>query len=151
MNSSKIKRIYVDTNVLINYCTGQSNDVQSLQYVFSKRRKEVLFTSSLAVVQTITKLQTGSKQYNRKAYSRETTIKKLDEILPRFTILDLSFSDIKTGFNHSNSDIEDNVHYVLSQKTKCNAILTNNIKDFTFFKDVSVIEPSLALLKQKIQ
>jgi len=66
-------------------------------------------------------------------------------------VLDLSFSDIKASFNHLNSDIEDNVHYVLSQKIKCNAILTNNIKDFTFFKDVSVIEPNLALLKQKIQ
>jgi len=77
MNSSKAKRIYVDTNVLINYCTGQSNDVKALQYIFSKRRKEMLFTSSLAVVQTITKLQSGSKQHNRKAYSREITIKNL--------------------------------------------------------------------------
>jgi len=151
MSSSKVKRIYVDTNVLINYCTEQNNDVRALQYIFSKRRKETLFTSSLAVVQTITKLQSGSKQYNRKAYSRETTIKKLDEILPKFTVLDLSLSDIKAGFNHLNNDIEDNVHYVLSQKMKCNAILTNNIKDFTFFKDITAIETNLALIKQKIQ
>ena len=151
MNSSKAKRIYVDSNVLINYCTGQSNDVKALQYIFSKRRKEVLFTSSLAVVQTITKLQSGSKQYNRKAYSRETTIEKLNEILPKFTVLDLLLADVKAGFNHLNSDIEDNVHYVLSQKMKCNAILTNNIKDFTFFKDIAAIETNLALLKQKIQ
>ena len=73
MSNYKIKRIYVDTNVLINYCTGQSNDVKALQYIFLKRRKEALFTSSLAVVQTITKLQSESKQYKRKAYSRETT------------------------------------------------------------------------------
>jgi len=150
MNSCKIKRIYVDTNVLINYCTGQDNDVKALQYLFFKRRKETLFTSSLAVVQTITKLQSESKQYKRKAYSRETTIKKLDDILPKFTVLDLSLSDIKAGFRHLNSDIEDNVHYVLSQKMKCNAILTNNIKDFAFFKDVAAIESNLSLLKQKI-
>ena len=151
MSSSKVIRIYVDTNVLINYCTEQSNDVKALQYVFSKRRKEVLFTSFLAVVQTITKLQSKNKPYKRKAYSREMTIKKLNEILPRFTVLDLSFSDIQAGFNHLNSDIEDNVHYVLSQKMKCNAVLTNNIKNFAFFKDVETIEPNLALLKQKIQ
>ena len=65
MNSLKIIRIYVDTNVLINYCTGQSNDIKALQYVFTKRRKEALFTSSLAIVQTITKLQTENKQYKR--------------------------------------------------------------------------------------
>ena len=151
MSSWKIIRIYVDTNVLINYCTGQTDDLKALRYVFSKRRKEALFTSSLAIVQTISKLQSGSKQNKRKAYSRETTIKKLDEILTKFTVLDLSFSDIKAGFNHLNSDIEDNVHYVLSQKMKCNAILTNNIKDFAFFKDIAVIECNIALLKQKIQ
>ena len=151
MSSGKVIRIYVDTNVLINYCTEQNNDVKALQYIFSKRRKEVLFTSSLAVVQTITKLQAESRLYKRKAYSREMTIKKLDEILPKFTVLDLSFSDIKAGLNHLNSDIEDNVHYVLSQKMKCNAVLTNDINDFAFFKDVAAIEPNLALLKQKIQ
>ena len=112
---------------------------------------ESIVLENLAVVQTISKLQSTGKSDKRKAYSRETTIKRLDEILPKFTILDLSFSDIKAGFIHLNSDIEDNVHYVLSQKMKCNAILTNNIKDFTFFKDITVVEPNLALLKQKIQ
>jgi len=151
MNSKKTIRIYVDTNVLINYCTGQSNDVQALKYIFSKRRKEVLFTSSLAVVQTITKLQSGSKPNNRKAYSREKTITMLSEILPKFTVLDLSVSDIEAGFKLLNNDVEDSVHYILSQKTKCDAILTNNIKDFTFFRDIAAIETDLALLKQKIQ
>ena len=151
MSSSKAKRIYVDTNVLINYCTGQNDDVQALNYVFSKRRKEVLFTSSLAVVQTITKLQSGSKQYNRKAYSRETTIQKLNEILPKFSVLDLSLSDIEAGFNLLNGDVEDSVHYVLSQKMKCDAILTNNRKDFVFFKDIATIKSDLSYIKQKIQ
>jgi len=151
MSSGRIKRIYVDTNVLINYCTGQSGDVQALKYVFSKRRKEMLFTSSLAIVQTITKLQSDSKQYNRKAYSRETTIKKLNEILPKFTVLDLSLSDIKEGFSHLNNDVEDSVHYVLSQKMKCDAILTNNTTDFTYFRDITLLDTGLALLKPKIQ
>ena len=149
--SSKITRIYVDANVLINYCTEQKDDVSALKYVFSKRRKEMLFTSSLAIVQTITKLQSDSKQYNRKAYSRETTIKKLNEILPKFTVLDLSLSDIKIAFSHLNNDVEDNVHFVLSQKMKCNAILTNNRKDFVFFKEIDILSTNLNLLKSDIQ
>jgi predicted nucleic acid-binding protein len=148
---SKITRIYVDTNVLINYCTGQNADVQALKYIFSKRRKEVLFTSSLAVVQTITKLQSGSKQYKRKAYSSETTIKKLNELLTKFTVLDLSLSDIKAGFKLLNSDVEDSIHYVLSQKMKCDAILTNNRKDFVFFKEIDVLSTNLNLLKSDIK
>ena len=149
--NDKVTRVYVDTNVLINYCTGQKNDVMALNYVFLKRRKEVLFTSSLAVVQTITKLQSDSKQYNRKAFSREKTVAKLNEILLKFTVLNLSLSDIKVGFTHLNSDIEDSVHYVLSQKMKCDAILTNNRRDFVFFKDIAIIKSNLSYLKQKIQ
>ena len=146
-----IKRIYVDTNVLINYCTEQTDDVAALRYIFAKRRKEILFTSSLAIVQTISKLQTDSKQCKRKAYSRETTIKKLNEILPKFTVLDLSFSDIDAGFKSLNKDIEDSVHYVLSQKTKCDVILTNNPSDFDIFKDVQKVKPVIGYLKRAIQ
>jgi predicted nucleic acid-binding protein len=147
----KIMRIYIDTNVLINYCTGQIDDINALKYIFSKRRKEMLFTSSLSVVQTITKLQSGSKQHSRKSYSRETTITKLNEILSKFTIIDLSFSDIKAGFEYLNSDIEDSIHYVLSQKMKCDAIITHNTKDFVFFKDVFIIEANLGYLKTVVR
>ena len=103
MSSSKITRIYVDTNVLINYCTDQDADVRALRYIFSKRRKEALFTS------------------------------------------------IKAGFSHLNNDVEDSVHYVLSQKMKCDAILTNNTADFTYFRDITLLDTGLALLKPKIQ
>ena len=149
--SNRITRIYVDTNVLINYCTGQSDDVQALKYIFAKRRKEMLFTSSLAIVQTITKLQSGSKQYNRKGYSREETIKKLYELLPKFTVLNMELSDIQESFKYLNSDIEDNVHYVLSQKMKCDAILSNNKRDFMFFKDIICVNSNLCKLKSVIQ
>jgi hypothetical protein len=58
----------------------------------------------------------------------------------------LSYSDVKAGFNLLNSDVEDSVHYVLSQKMRCDAIFTNNKKDFVFF-DISTIVPDLGLLK----
>ena len=147
---SKIVRIYVDANVLINYCTGQPNDIEALEYVFTKRRKEVLFTSSLAVVQTISSLQSKGRN-SRKAYSREKTIEQLDKILSKFTILDLSYSDIKSGIKSLNKDIEDSVHYYISQKMKCDAIFTNNRRDFVYFNNISLIDSNLARLKQRIQ
>ena len=147
---SKIVRIYVDANVLINYCTGQPNDIEALEYVFTKRRKEVLFTSSLAVVQTISSLQSKGRN-SRKAYSHEKTIEQLDKILSKFTILDLSYSDIKSGIKSLNKDIEDSVHYYISQKMKCDAIFTNNRRDFVYFNNISLIDSNLARLKQRIQ
>ena len=148
--NNKIVRIYVDTNVLINYCTGQQNDIEALDYIFTKRRKEVLFTSSLAIVQTISSLQSKGRN-NRKAYSREKTIEQLNKILPKFTVLDLSYSDIKDSFKSLNKDIEDSVHYFVSQKKKCDAIFTNNKSDFVYFNNVSLIDNNVVRLKQRIR
>jgi predicted nucleic acid-binding protein len=50
MKRHTIQKIYLDTNVLINYCTGQAKEREALEYLFRTRRKEVLFTSSLALV-----------------------------------------------------------------------------------------------------
>ena len=149
--SDRIIKVYVDTNVLINYCTGQKKDIEAIRHLSSKRSKRLLFTSSLAVVQTISKLQSKGKG-GRQAFSREKTIKKLGEILPKFTVLNLTYPDIEDGFKLLNSnDIEDCVHYVISQKMKCGAIVTNNKKDFTKFQDIEVFGTDLDVLKTEIQ
>jgi len=144
-------KIYVDTNVLINYCTGQKADMVSLNHIFSKRTKHTLFTSSLAIVQTISRLQSGNKARNRKAYSKEKTIEELDYLLTKFTVLDLTLTDIKSGFNENCEDIEDSIHYIVSQKMKCDAILTNNAKDFTKFNEIKLLETDLGILKSLVQ
>jgi len=141
-------KIYVDTNVLINYCTGQKSDVDCLKYIFSKRRKEVLFTSTLALVQTISKLQTKTK--SRKAFTTKETKQKINELASKFTILDLSMNDVQEALISDNKDIEDSVHYFLSQKAKSNVILTNNISDFTFFNGIYTLLPRLAVAKRII-
>ena len=57
MKAQSIVKVYIDTNVLVNYVTGQQDDVSVMNYLFKVRRKETLFTSSLALAQTITQLQ----------------------------------------------------------------------------------------------
>ncbi|MBR6311282.1 MAG: PIN domain-containing protein [Paludibacteraceae bacterium] len=144
------RKIYIDTNVLINYCTGQDKDVQCLNYIFKKRRKESLFTSALAIVQTITNLQTAKK--TRKAFSKEKTVEILNKVLSKVTVLNLTFEDIANGFVLPNEDIEDSVHYCISQKRKCDTILTNNVSDFSEFKNIEKLNPraSLSIIKSHI-
>lgn len=149
MKRHTIQKIYIDSNVLINYCTGQPKEREALEYLFRTRRKEVLFTSSLALVQTITNLQTKKKV--RKAYNKEETMKLICGLLPKLTILDLTPADIIKGGTYPNSDIEDSIHYVLSQKHKCDAIITNNVSDFIFFRDVEVLKPERRLLSLKVK
>lgn len=148
---SKSIRIYVDTNVLVNYCTGQQADVDALTYIFSKRRRESLFTSSLAVVQSITQLQKSTK--NRKAMDRATVVELMNKLMTKFSVIDLSKNDINRGFSFENKDVEDSIHYALCEKLKCDTILTNNLSDFEYFKKVRKISPAMgmALVKMKVK
>ena len=149
MKPLTIKKLYIDSNVLINYCTSQIIDKTGLEYLFKKRRKEVLFTSSLAIVQTISILQT--KKANRKAFSREQTVKVINKLRQKLTIINLTKEDVVAGISFNNSDLEDNIHYVLSKKAKCDAIITNNTSDFDYFKDISVIRPKRSILSMRIK
>ena len=120
-----------------------------MEYLFRTRRKEVFFKSSLALVQTITNLQTKKKA--RKAYSKEETTKLIGSLFPKLTVLDLTFADVTKGSAFPNADIEDSIHYVLSQKHKCGAIVTNNVSDFIYFRDIEVLKPEKRLLSLRVR
>jgi len=143
-------RIYVDTNVLTNYFTKQANDVECLDYLFSKVRKEILFTSSLAVVQTVSVLQTKKK--NREAFTREKAVESGRQIYKKLSIIDLVGKDVENSFEQLNKDVEDNVHYVLSKKLKCNIIITNDTSDFAYFLDIVALSPkNMSSIRKKIK
>jgi predicted nucleic acid-binding protein len=131
-------KIYVDANVLIHYCTKVQGVVEALNYVFRQREKEKLFTSSLAIAQTIATLQ--SNRGERKAFSKKNTIDLVQPLINKMTIIDLTYSDIQKAMSIENKDIEDNIHYILSKKMKCDAIITRNTKDFPFI-DVCILKP----------
>ncbi len=148
MDKQAIK-VYIDSNVLVHYCTGVESVVQSLTYLFQRRRKEVLFTSSLSIAQTIALLQ--SNRPNRKAYTKEKVSSLMDGLIKKLTIIDLTKEDISKAFSINNKDIEDNIQYVLSQKKKCDAIVTDNTKDFLFFKGVEIMKPNKTILSRRIK
>jgi len=130
--NNKPRKVYVDTNVLVNYFTSQVNDVQCLDYIFQKRRKDILFTSSLAKVQMASILQT--KKNNRHKFTRAEIAECNEKINHKFSIIDLTDDDIQNGVVENNEDVEDNVHYILADKLKCNIIITNNTSDFYCFR-----------------
>lgn len=141
-------RLYVDTNVLINYCNGVKNDVAALSYIFSKRKKSQLFTSSLAIVQMISRLQTKTK--SRDSYKTEYLIKIIKDFKNKFTIIDLSHADISSAIRYNSKDLEDAIHVSLCRKLNCECILTNNSKDFSEF-DTPVLKPDLKVLKHSVK
>jgi len=140
MNRQSNYSIYIDTNVLANYFTNQPYDVACLQYLFSNKRKENLFTSTLALVQTASILQTSKK--GRRKFSKEQTINCLNQLSTKLTILDLTLKDIVNSYTTKGNDIEDCVQYTISQKAKCFRIITNNKGHYSDFIDIEAIKPN---------
>lgn len=127
-------RIYVDTNVLRNYCTNQEKDCATLKYLFSKRDKKTLFTSTLAIAQTLSAIQ--------KKFGKEESLKKGYYFSTKFTFLDFEEKDVMNSFEKSGDDIEDNMQYVISQKVGCGIIISNDKSGFLKFPNVFVLKPT---------
>ena len=142
------KKIYIDANVLIYYCTGVEKFVDCIKYLIANRRKEVLFTSNLAIIQTIAKLQ--SKQGKRKPYDKAKIQSYIKFFSEKLTWLNVYDGDIKEAFLLENKDIEDNIHYIISRKRKCDMIITANKRDFDFPDVISVL-PEKSLIASKVR
>ena len=152
MKTESLIKIYIDTNVLVNYVTGQQEDVSVMNYLFKVRRKETLFTSSLALVQTISQLQKGNRSIGRKPLDKSQTGSALYDLKRRITVIDLTEADVENGIKEQGKDLEDNVHYALCCKVGCGAILTNNISDFACFTRIKKLNPRyLGSIKQRIR
>lgn len=150
--TESIVKVYIDTNVLVNYLTGQNDDVSVMNYLFKVRRKETVFTSSLAIVQTITQLQKGNRLRGRKPLDSVQTGIAVRKLKRHLTVIDLTEGDIDKGVGEQGKDLEDNIHYALCRKVGCEAILTNNTKDFTCFTRIKKLDPRyLGTVKQRIR
>ena len=126
------RRIYIDANVLINYCTKQPSDYAELKRLFSARSGAKLVTSNLAIVQTIAKLQTKTK--SREQLGADEIKRHIKYFYAHCNIYEVKNNDIKDAMDYPEAkDLEDNIHFIVSQRLGCDMILTNNKKDFTRF------------------
>lgn len=152
MKTVRYSKIYIDTNVIVNFFTKQKKEVDAMNYLFRYCNKNNLVTSSLALVQVVTQLQKRTPK--RPAFKKDYVENAINYISTKLTILDVSKTDIFNGIKQlsdaSNGDIEDAVHYAISQKASCNVILTNNTKDFNNFIQVKIVEPIIGDVKQRI-
>jgi len=143
MKSKISYNLYVDTNVLANYFTGQQNDITCLNYIFANVEKNNLFTSSLAMVQFAQVLQ-SNKGKQRKKFSITQVQNCFEKIITKFSIMDLTIEDINKSFGKEikGDDVEDRIHYIESKKFNCFAIITNDIGHYNNFLDVRVFSPT---------
>lgn len=126
----KSNSIYIDANVLINYCTQQPSDYQELKRLFSVQSNSVLHTSNLAIVQAIAKLQTVGR--NRPPMPTDEIKKYIKYFYTHIKVYEVKNKDVKEAMDYPGTkDLEDNIHFIVSQRLGCDTILTNNKKDFS--------------------
>ena len=126
--------IYIDTNVLRNYCAGQKAEIECLKFLFEKRKRNKLFTSTLAIGQIISVIQ--------KKKGIQESLKDMYLFNDKMTAIDFSEKDMLQGYLETGYDIEDRMHYVLSKKKNCKIIITNDNRGFLTFTDIIVVRPN---------
>jgi len=145
----KKTNIYIDTNVLWNYCKKRPAEVACLNALFKRKKKEHLFTSTFAIGQTMAGIQ---KSKTRKTgLTKEDTIKEGKKLCHKMTVLHFTEQDIQDGFMKDGNDVEDNIHFAISQKMNCNVIITNDFDGFSEL-GVEIVKPEeLGYMKAILQ
>jgi len=150
----KIISVYLDTNVLMNYCSQQSEEIKIAKYLTDVRYENNLYISALSVAQTVSLIQSRKKKTKEE---KRLEIDRLQEFVKKLTIISLSEKEIEDSFEMYNShsdfvDIEDVIQYSIAKKVKCDAIITHNKSDFAAFvgNDIKIIDAYLSLIKRNI-
>ena len=150
----KIVSVYLDTNVLMNYCSQQNEEIKIVKYLTDVRYENNLYISALSVAQTVSLIQSRKKKSKEE---KRFEIDRLQELVKKFTIISLTEKEIANSFEIYNShsdfvDIEDVIQYSIAKKVKCDAIITHNKSDFAAFvgNDVKIIDAYLSLIKRNI-
>jgi predicted nucleic acid-binding protein len=138
----KLRRIFIDTNVLINAYTGKyTGNVyfkKCLDYVFHLDNAKI-YTSANAVIVMFSRLQ--KKCANRPAISKQDVEIYYKFLRNKMEILDCTEKDIDSSIKLNFHDMEDNCQYIVGKKANCNVFITENYKDFKYFTDILVVNP----------
>jgi predicted nucleic acid-binding protein len=143
-------KVYIDANVLWNYGKECVDDVHCLNTLFAQAHlSSKLFTSTLAMAQAIAGIQKSSNKRN--GLSKLDTLKVGRKLCQKIQILDFTKADLDTGFDMECSDIEDGIHYTISEKRNCNIIITNDTKGFSTFDIIAVKPSQISLLRHLLK
>ena len=121
----KFRRIFIDTNILINAYTGKYTGntyfKKCLDYIFRLDNVKI-YTSVNAILVMFSKLQ--KKSGNRPAVSKQEIETYYNSLLKKIEILDCTKKDIDNSIKLNFNDMEDNYQYIVGKKVDCNVFIT---------------------------
>ena len=133
--------VFIDTNVLINDILfrrlNRPNSKPShiaIDYLARVARRDT-FVASFSIVQVLSTLE-------RARMPQEIIRQEIQHILTKHTVINFTEKDIQAALDDFiGLDIEDTFQFVVSQKMRCQYIITENVKDFKPFQNVRIIRP----------
>ena len=130
-----MKKIFVDTNVIIDFLTNRqpfSIDAANI-FEISKRGKLKLFVSSLSI--------NNIHYVVSRIESKKKSIKLINQLLPLIEILPVGKSTIEKSLIANFTDFEDGLQNFCAEEGKLDTIVTRNVKDFSK-SNLSIQTPS---------
>lgn len=122
---SNENHIFIDTNIIVGaFSEGKefAEERQCWSYLTSLVGKKI-YISSLSVAQFISILQ--HHKINKNLLKQH-----VNNILAKTIVIDFTRNDIEASLNMKESDLEDNIQYVLAKKLKCGVFFTQNKKHY---------------------
>jgi predicted nucleic acid-binding protein len=135
-----MNKIFLDTNILLDYYLNRPG-ADAAEKVFEKAYtgKITLYASTL----TFATFAYVVKKNN----TREEVYYALDEVEKRIMALTMDRKQLRQAINHPCRDFEDMLQYQCAKAAKCDAIITNNKRDFLEFSKLPCLTAEEFLLQ----
>lgn len=137
-------KVFVDTNVILDFLFDRDS-TQATSTLFEKIENRNLDAYiSIGSIYTITYLL--EKCFKKNGLDKESRLSKVREclklLLANFRIVPISNRELVEALdNISFDDIEDSFQYQIAVISKCEAFLTQNIKDFPDNGEIKILTP----------
>jgi len=134
-------KVLVDTNILLDIALDRKPFVEhaSLLWRLAEQKKIIAYISSTSI--------TDIFYICRKYLDKDSARSFIADILDTFTLVGIDEQGFREAFEVDIIDFEDAVHYIISQKVGCDALVTRNKKDFGNKPDVLTPEEFIKMLE----
>jgi len=130
-------RIYLDTNIYLDYCEKRSDGIRPLQeFAFNVFRRSLECEFEIAISNVVIKEIVESKLKNKATFDMLIAELKAKKKLFYF---EEKFEEVSKAKSYENW--KDALHAIIAKRAKCSFIVTRNMTDFLEFGDI--LEPKL--------
>lgn len=129
-----MKRVFLDTNIIIDYIDARANFVEEATKIFNMAEREdvSLYASTLS--------------FSNIAYIlRKHNIKEIKEIFQNLCViidaLPVDTNVLKKAINSPFTDFEDALQYFCAENGMCDYLITRNLDDYIVEGNVTILTP----------